>query len=145
VIFEALLNGYDTHKVSLNVTFQFGNIGYCIHFKRITEVIFTFRYIDYNLPINKLNFSNKISIIYHKELEIKKTSSSASYHDNYLKVDTNGQLFTTTYDKRNDFSIIQFPHLDSNITTAQAYGVHISHFAPCELSILQQNLMIPRF
>ena len=121
MIFEALLNGYDTHKVPLNVTFQFGNIGYCIHFKRITEVIFTFRYIDYNLPINKLNFSNKIPIIYHKE------------------------LFTTTYDKRNDFSIIQFSHLDSNITTAQAYGVHISHFAPCELSILQQNLMIPRF
>ena len=127
MIFEALLNGYDTHKVPLNVTFQFGNIGYCIHFKRITEVIFTFRYIDYNLPINKLNFSNKISIIYHKELEIKKTSYSASYHDNYLIFDTNGQLFTTTYDKRNDCNIIQFPHLDSKYNNRSS--VWSSYFA----------------
>jgi hypothetical protein len=32
------------------------------------------------------------------------------------------------YDKREDFNfaILNFPHLDSNITTALAYGVYIS-------------------
>jgi hypothetical protein len=40
----------------------------------------------------------------------------------YLKFDTNGQLSTRLYDKRDDFSFaitsIHFPHLDSNIPTS---------------------------
>ena len=70
-------------------------------------------------------------MIYPPELEIKETTesdSSASYLDIFLKYDTNGHLSTRLYDKRDDFnfSIINFPYLDSNIPHSPSYGVYIS-------------------
>jgi hypothetical protein len=45
-----------------------------------------------------------------------------------LKLDTNGNLTTQLYDKRDDFnfSIVNFPYPCSNIPAAPAYGVYIS-------------------
>ena len=89
----------------------------------------TFRYIDDVLQINNPNFVNCILLIYHKDIEITKTTetaSSASFLDIYHKLDTNagnGQLFTRLYGKGDDFNfvIINFPHLYNNLSTALAY------------------------
>ena len=66
-------------------------------------------------------------MIYPKDIEITKTTdtaSAASFLDIYHKLDTNGQLFTRLYDKRDcfNFTIINFPHLYKNIPTGPAYG-----------------------
>ena len=71
-----------------------------------------------------------IPLPFQKE-EIKdttKTVSSASFLDTYCTFDTNSQLSTRWYDKRDDFNfaIINFLQLDSNISTALAYGVYNS-------------------
>ena len=49
-------------------------------------------------------------------------------YNNYLKFYTNDHLSTSLYDKRGDcnITIINIPHLDSNISTTPAYGVYIS-------------------
>ena len=91
----------------------------------------TFRYIDDVISINNSRFSNYLSMIHPPELEIKETTetaSSASYLDIYLEFDSNGHLSTRLYDKRDDFNftIINFPHLISNIPLSPAYGVYIS-------------------
>ena len=91
----------------------------------------TFRYIDDVLSINNDSFHSYVDLIYPCELEIKDTtesSTSASYLDILLKVDINGKLTTQLYDKRDDFSfsIVNFPHLCSNIPLSPAYGVYIS-------------------
>jgi hypothetical protein len=56
------------------------------------------------------------------------TAYSASFLDIHVILDTNGQLSTRLYDKRDDFNIaiINFPHLDSNISFSPAYGGYIS-------------------
>ena len=70
-------------------------------------------------------------MIYPGELEIKDTTesdTSPSYLDILLEKDTNGNLTTKLYDKRDDFnfSIVNFPYLCSNIPSSPAYGVFIS-------------------
>ena len=92
---------------------------------------FTFRYIDDVISLNNSIFSDYLPMIYPPELEIKETTesvSSASYLDIFLEFDSNGDLSTRLYDKRDDFNftIINFPHLDSNIPLSPAYGVYIS-------------------
>jgi hypothetical protein len=70
-----------------------------------------------------------LTLVYTKDVEIKDTTFSASFLDIYLKCDTNRQLSTGIYDKRDDFNfaIINVLHLDSNyMSTASAYGVYIS-------------------
>ena len=94
------------------------------------KFIHTFRYITDVLSINNPKFTNRITLIYPKELEKKEateTASSASFLDIYFKFDTNGQLSTTLYDKKDNFkiAIINFQQLDSNIPTAPVYGVYI--------------------
>ena len=84
----------------------------------------TFRYID---DVSNDQFHSYVDSIYPNELEIKDTtecSTSTSYLDVLLKLDTNGKL----YDKRDDFnfSIVNFPYLCSNIPASPAYGVYIS-------------------
>ena len=91
----------------------------------------TFRYIDDVLSINNDNFHTYVNTIYPNELEIKDTTESsthASYLDILLSVDTDKKLTTKLYDKRDDFdfSIVNFPHLSSNIPQSPAYGVYIS-------------------
>jgi hypothetical protein len=60
--------------------------------------------------------------IYPNELENKDTtecSTSASYLDILLILDTNGKITTQVYDKTDDFnfSIVNFPYLCSNISS----------------------------
>ena len=69
--------------------------------------------------------------MYPEELEIKNTTdsrNSASYLDLLLEFDHQGYLHTQLYDKRDDFNytIINFPHLSSNILSSPAYGIYIS-------------------
>ena len=54
--------------------------------------------------------------------------TSASYLDLLLSIESDGQLRTSLYDKRDDFNfhITNFPFLSSNIPSSPAYGVFIS-------------------
>jgi hypothetical protein len=72
-----------------------------------------------------------VDLIYPNELEIKDTtecSTSASYLDILLKLDSKVKITTQLYDKRiaYNFSIVNFPYLCSNIPASPAYGVYIS-------------------
>ena len=69
--------------------------------------------------------------MYPAELEIKDTTesnTSASYLDLLMSIESDGQLRTSLYDKRDDFNfhITNFPFLSSNIPSSPAYGVFIS-------------------
>ena len=62
------------------------------------------------------------------ELEIKETTesnTSAFYLDLLLSIESDGQLRTSLYDKRDDFNfhITNFPFPSSNIPSSPAYGV----------------------
>ena len=91
----------------------------------------TFRYIDDVLSLNNSKFSDSIDLIYPHELDIKDTTesmNSAAYLDLQLEYDNQGKLHTRLYDKCDDFdfTIVNFPHLSSNIPSSPAYGVYIS-------------------
>jgi hypothetical protein len=94
----------------------------------------TFRYIDNVLSINDNQFHSYVDSIYPNELEIKDTtecSTSASYWNVLLKMDTHGKMTTQLYDKQNDFnfSIGNLPYLCSYIPASSVYGVYISQLA----------------
>ena len=98
----------------------------------MTETLnFTFSYIDDDvLSLNNSRFGNFVDRIYPIETEIKDTTDaarSASYLDLHLKIDSEGQLRTKLYDKRDDinFPILNFTFICSNIPAAPAYGVYI--------------------
>ena len=91
----------------------------------------TYRYIDDVLSINNPDFENYLGQMYPAELEIKDTTesnTSASYLDLLQSIESDGQLRTSLYDKRDDFNfhITNFPFLSSNIPSSPAYGVFIS-------------------
>ena len=99
--------------------------------KIASQFNFTYRYIDDVLSINNPDFENYLGQIYPAELEIKDTTesnTSASYLDLLLSIESDGQLRTSLYDKRDDFNlhITNFPFLRSNIPFSPAYGVFIS-------------------
>ena len=84
------------------------------------------------LLINNPDFENYLGQMFPAELEIKdttKSNASASYLDLLLSIESDGQLRTFLYDKRDDFNfhITNFPFLSSNIPSSPAYGVFISH------------------
>ena len=88
-------------------------------------------YIDDVLSINNPDFENYLGQMYPAELKIKVTTesnTSASYLDLLLSIESDGQLRTSLYDKRNDFNfhITNFPFPSSNIPSSPAYGVFIS-------------------
>ena len=90
----------------------------------------TCRYIDDLLTLNNPDFQACIGQIYLPELELKKTTEShdsCSYLDLNINI-LNGKFYTDLYDKRDtfSFSIVNFPHMDSNIPSKPAYGVAIS-------------------
>ena len=91
---------------------------------------YTYRYIDDVLSLNNSKLSDHLHNIYPDELEIKDTTESAhsaSYLD--LLLDSHDTtLCTKLYDKRDDFNftIVNFPFLDSNIPASPAYGVYVS-------------------
>ena len=90
----------------------------------------TMRYIDDLLKLNNTQFDTAIQDIYPQELQLKKTTESAtalSYLDVFITID-NGRYSTAVFDKRDSFTfnIVNFPHLNSNIPSKPAYGVYIS-------------------
>ena len=92
---------------------------------------FTFRYIDDVLSLNNKTIIDFVHCIYPSELEIKDTtdsSTSAAYLDIFLRRNQQGQLFTKLYDQRDDFnfSIVNFPFMQSNIPSSPTYGVYMS-------------------
>ena len=66
------------------------------------------------------------------ELQLTDTSTSSTevcYLDTHIKTgDTTTPFRISIYDKRDDFTfrIVNFPHMDSNISANPAYGVYIS-------------------
>ena len=90
----------------------------------------TMRYIDDLLTLNNTQFDAAIQDIYPQELQLKKTTESAtalSYLDVLITID-NGRYSTAVFDKRDSFTfkIVNFAHLSSNIPSKPAYGVYIS-------------------
>ena len=88
----------------------------------ITNFNLTVRYIDDVLSLYESKFSDRIDLIYMYpvNLDIKDTTdsmNSASYLDLQLEYDNQGKLHTWLYDKHDDFdfTIVNFPHLSSNI------------------------------
>ena len=99
--------------------------------KLASQFKFTYRYIDDVLSINNPDFENYLGQMYPAELEIEYTTeskTSASYLDLLLTIESDGQLRTSLYDKRDDFNfhITNFPFLSSSIPYSPAYGVFIS-------------------
>ena len=93
--------------------------------KLASKFNFTYRYIDDVLSINNPDFENYLGQMYPAELEIKDTSesnTSASYLGLLLSIESDGQLRTILYDKRDDFNfhITNFPFLSSNIPSPPA-------------------------
>ena len=93
-------------------------------------------HIDSVLSINNPDFENYMGQMYPIGLGIKnmtESNTSAAYQDLHLSTGRDGQLYTSIYDKRNDFNfhIINFPFLRSNIPASSAYGVFISQLIQC--------------
>ena len=100
---------------------------FCINIFRTLVTICANRYTHLICP----DFENYLGQMYPAELEIKDTTesnTSASYLDLLLSIESDGQLRTSLYDKRDDFNfhITNFPFLSSNIPSSPAYGVFIS-------------------
>ena len=55
------------------------------------------------------------------------TKNTASFLDLHLEMDSEGRLRTKLYDKRDDFNftIVDFPFIDSSILAASAYWVYM--------------------
>ena len=92
---------------------------------------FTFRYIYDVLSLSNSMFGDCVDPIYLIDLDIKDTTDtdiSASYLDLHLEIDSESQLRTKLYDKRDDFDfhIVNFPFICGNIPAAPAYGVYLS-------------------
>ena len=96
--------------------------------KIASQFNFTYRYIDDVLSINNPDFENSLGQMYPAELEIKdktESNSSASYLDLLLSIESDDQLRTSLYGKRDDFKfhITNVPFLSSNFPSEPAYGV----------------------
>ena len=92
---------------------------------------------------------NNLGQMYPVELEIKYTiesNTSASYLDLLLSVGRDGQLYTSIYDKRDDFNfqITNFPFLSSNISVLAAYVVFISRLSQLYLAAGHMPGLAPR-
>ena len=91
---------------------------------------FTYRYIDDVLSISNPDFENYLGQMYPAELEIKDTmesNTSASYLDLLLSIESDGQLHTSLYDRRDafNFHITNFPFLSQPIVflSHSSYGM----------------------
>ena len=80
---------------------------------------YVWRYIFLCEILSKLMFlmSSVVWIGAINNQDTTESSTHASYLDILLSVDTDKKLTTKLYDKRDDFdfSIVNFPHLSSNI------------------------------
>ena len=90
--------------------------------KIASQFNFIYRYIDDILSINNPDFESYLGQMYTAELEIKdktESNTSASYLDLLPSIESDGQLRTSLYDKRDDFNfhITNFPFLFCVILT----------------------------
>ena len=93
------------------------------------SVNFTFRYINDILSLNNSTIGDYVDRIYPIELEIKDTidtARSVSYLNLHIEIDSEGQLKTKLYDKRDDFNFpsSNLTSICSNIPAAPANGAH---------------------
>ena len=75
--------------------------------KIASQFNFTYRYINDVLSIDNPDFENYLGQMYPAELDIKDTTesnTSSSYLDLLLSIESDGQLRTSLYDKRDDFN-----------------------------------------
>jgi hypothetical protein len=86
----------------------------------------TFRYIDDVLSIN--NDQSIHMLILSIPVNLKLSSTSASYLDVPLNIDAGGKITAQLYDKQDnlDFAIVNFPYRCSSIPLSPAYGAFIS-------------------
>ena len=88
----------------------------------------TSRYLDDLLNIDSNFFDSMVNRIYPSELQLNKADVSdteASFLDIHLSI---SDVFfkTEIYDKRDDFDIVNFPFLGSDVPRLTSYGVYIS-------------------
>ena len=87
---------------------------------------FTFRYIYDVLSLNNSRCGDFVARIYPIELEIKETTDTdrtASYIDLHLNINSEGQLRTKLYDKRDDFN---FPIVNIPAAPAYIWSIYLS-------------------
>ena len=88
----------------------------------------TVRYIDDLLTLNNPNFNSEMSNTHSPELTLKRTTESdtkLSYLDVSISI-CHGKFVTEVYDKRDNFNIVNYPFMCSNIPARPTYGVYIS-------------------
>ena len=105
-------------------------IQYLLSTEKLTSQFnFTYRFIDDVLSINNPDFENYLVHMYPAETkDTTESSTSASYLDLLLSIESDCQLRTSLYDKRDDFNfhITNFHFLSSDIPSSPAYSVFIS-------------------
>ena len=75
------------------------------------------RYLDDLLNIDNPYFEGMVNQIYSPELQLNKTNISdteVAFLDLHLSV-ANGFVSSKSYDKRDDFDIVNFPFLDGDV------------------------------
>jgi hypothetical protein len=92
---------------------------------------FTYRYIDDVLSINNSRFAEFLPLIYPPELEVNKTTDTASsasfwtYTSNLTTVVKSILKFLINVPFIINFKIINLPNMCSNIPASPTYGVYI--------------------
>ena len=88
----------------------------------------TSRYLNDLLNIDNDFFDSMVNRIYPSELQLNKANVSdteASFLDLHLSI-SDGFVKTKSYDKRDDFDIVNFPFLYGDNPRSTSYGVYIS-------------------
>ena len=93
----------------------------------------TSRYLDDLLNIDNPYFEGIVKQIYPPELHLNKvntTDTEAPFLDLHLSI-ANGFVSSKTYDKRNDFDIVNFPFLDGDVPhrASGVYSLQLIRFA----------------
>jgi hypothetical protein len=75
------------------------------------------------MRIKKQDSEKRSTVCTHRYADCVGKTCPASYIDLHLEIDSEGQLRTKLYDKRDDFNfpIVNFPFICSNIPAAPAY------------------------
>jgi hypothetical protein len=100
------------------------------NFKEAINLRHVYRYIDDITIINDADFfHNNYKDIYPNSLTLKKINTSnlkADVLDISIEIKNDKSFISSVYDKRDDFdfSIINFPHMKSNINKKMAYNVY---------------------
>ena len=112
----------------------------------------TSRYLDDILNIDNPYFETFVPSIYPSELTLNKanaSNTSAAFLDLDISI-KDDTISTKIYDKRDDFnfSIVNYPHLDGDVSRATSYGVYISQlirFARACTSVTNMKTFVKPF